>query len=959
MDGAPETRLRTPAVPAHLGPALRSITRLEERSMMSRPLRASILLSTVLTALLSLAVGSALAQTVGESELEMLRSLSPQERAALLRELGSAPAGPTSERDVSTPEVVEPREPEESALEETSDEAAVSVASTVPAPPPLEPLAEEALEIRRAFRNFVAESLPLEVDEELRQFGYELFAGAPTTFAPATDVPVSPDYIIGPGDEIHVQLYGKTNVTSDLTVDRDGVISFPELGPIAVAGLTFREMKELVAREVENRTIGVDVSVSMGRLRSIRIFVLGEVFRPGSYTVSGLSTLTNALFASGGVRKIGSLRRVQLKRSGEVVSELDLYDLLIDGDTSGDVRLMPGDVIFVPPVGSLVGVAGEVLRPAIYEMDGPMTVAELLELAGGLLPTAHRDLIQMDRIEDGRRVTYDMSAAGTAEWSVESGDLLKVYTIVERDERAVFLEGNVLRPGKRQYFEGMTLLDLVPSTDDLLPETYFDYGLIERENELNREPEYIGIDLGEALIDGRPEADVGLKPRDRVYVFHRAHFREAPRVRVRGEVRTPGHYEHRKDMRVLDLILAAGGLTRDAWLEEAELLRTDPATLEVELLSIDLGSVLAGDDRANRVLHDLDELVVHSLWEFRARGEVHILGEVNRPGVYTLFEDMRISDLIFSGGNFKDSAYRQEAELTRYAIVDEERREYRQVLVDLAAIAEGSEEADLELQPYDKLLIRRITNWRGDEVVEVSGEVAFPGRYPIEEGEHLSSLIDRVGGFLDDAYLPAAVFTREEIRALQAEQLERLADQLEADLARLTVPASQDQSASYAAQRQAALEAGSQLAAELRNSEATGRMVVSLEDIVDDPGGDEDVVLSDGDALHVPKRPDFVMVMGEVNNPTAFVYEKGRRAGHYVRLAGGRTRFGDTGKIYVVKADGSVDRSRWARIGPGDVIVVPENLERFSGMRFLLDISQVLYQIGIAAASAYTVGLFD
>ena len=360
-----------------------------------------------------------------------------------------------------------------------------------------------------------------------------------------------------------------------------------------------------------------------------------------------------------------------------------------------------------------------------------------------------------------------------------------------------------------------------------------------------------------------------------------------------------------------------------------------------------------------RSLEDLDQLVVHSLWEFRERDQVQILGEVHRPGTYPLFDDMRVSDLVFSGGNFKDSAYREEAELTRYAVIDGERREHRQVVVDLGAIVDGCDEADLELQPYDKLLIRRISNWRGDEVVEVSGEVAFPGRYPIEEGEQLSKLIERFGGFLGDAYLPAAVFTREHVRSLQAEQLEKLADQLEADLARLTVPSVGDKSASGAAQRQAALEAGSQLAQELRTTEATGRMVVSLEDVLDSPGGEQDIVLRDGDKLHVPKRPDFVMVMGEVNNPTAFVYEKGKGARHYVRLAGGRTRFGDTGKTYVVKADGSVNRSRWTKVGPGDVVIVPETLDRFSGMQFLLDLSQVLYHIGIAAASAYTVGLFD
>ena len=923
----------------------------------------TLLLVTALAGILSL---PAAAQTPDADLLDVLKSLSPSERKALLEEYGLPPGGTAAaQRDVSTPELVAPREQPVSDIERAArlGEGAGFTegradTGRLPAPPPLAPLTDEAVEISRAFENFLAESRPLDVDRNLKQFGYDLFAGTPTTFAPATDIPVSPDYIIGPGDEIHVQLYGKTNLATDVLVDRDGMVPFPELGPITVAGLTFQEMKDLLSREVENRMIGVDVSVSMGRLRSIRIFVLGDVYRPGSYTVSGLSTLTNALFASGGVQKIGSLRQVQLKRGGKVIKQMDLYDLLVRGDTSSDTRLMPGDVIFVPPVGPLVGVAGEVLRPAIYEMNGSMTARDLIELAGGLRPSAYRDLLQIERIEGGREVTYDLSYDEAGAWTLEGGDLLKAYPIAGGDELAVFLEGNVVRPGARQYVDGMRLLDLIPTVDDLLPETYFDYGLIERENEVNREAQYLSFDLGAALLDSVEAANLPLAPRDRVYVFHRAHFRDVPMVRVRGEVRSPGRYEFKKDMRVLDLVLAAGGLTRDAWLEEAELFRTDPATMDVDRISIDLEAVLSGDERANVMLADMDELAVHSVWEFREEDIVEVLGEVNRPGKYPLSRGMRVSDLIFAGGNLKDSAYAKEAELTRYEVVNGERRELRHVVIDLSAILAGSAEADVALAPYDRLLVRRITNWRSDEVVTVTGEVAFPGSYPIEEGERLSDLIARCGGFLDDAYLPAAVLRRTEVRRLQAEQLDKMADQLESDLARLSVTDTGGFSGMEASRRQTALESGSQLLAKLRQTDATGRMVIKLAPADELAGTEYDLVLADGDRLHVPKKPDFVMVMGQVNNPTAFQYERRKTAGHFIRLAGGRTRFGDSGKTYVVRADGSVKMGSRTRVEPGDVIVVPENLERFDGMQFLLDISQVVYQIGLAAASAYTIGLF-
>jgi polysaccharide export outer membrane protein len=927
--------------------------------MMRNRLRTAVCLLAVAVACLS--AGTVRAQALDADIIELLKSLPEDERAALLESYGLPPVGDeaASERDVSTPQVILPRDLEISELEAAVMGETPPVAGDAVVAPPLEELTEESIEIQRAFENFLAESQPLEVDRRLEQFGYELFAGAPTTFAPATDIPVSSDYVIGPGDEILVQLYGKMNRSQALTVDREGQLSFPDLGPISVAGLTFTEMKEHLAREVENRMIGVDVSVSMGRLRSIRVFVLGDVFSPGSYTVSGLSTLSNALVASGGVRKIGSLRKVQLKRGGDVVQEMDLYDLLTKGDTSDDVRLMPGDVIFVPPVGPLAAVAGEVIRPAIYEMKGPMTVRELIRLAGGLRPTAFTDLIQIERIEDARRVTYDLSMDEARDWALKSGDFLKIYPVRTGDEVAIFLDGNVVRPGKRQYFEGMRLLDLIATTDDLLPETFFKYGLIERESEINRESEYMAFDLGKALLDSVPEANVELSPRDRVYVFHRAHFRDIPRVSVRGEVRSPGLYEFKKDMRILDLVLAAGGLTPDAWLGEAELFRTEPRTMQVFRIPVDLEQVLENDPNENTILWDMDELAVHSVWEFREEDTVEIIGEVSAPGTYPLSRGMRVSDLIFAGGNLRETSYRHEAELTRYEIVDGERRELHHVVVDLAGILSGSADADLALVPYDRLLIRRIKNWRHDEVVTVSGEVAFPGSYPIEEGERLSDLIARFGGFLEEAYLPAAQFHRVDIRTLQEEQLARMADQLESDLARLSVPLQRGMSATEAAQRQAALESGAQLAEELRRTAATGRMVIKLAPAEDLAGREQDLVLADGDRLHVPKKPDFVAVMGQVNNPTAFQYERGKRASHFIRLAGGMTSFGDRRRTYVVKADGSVKPGTRTRIDPGDVIVVPESLSRFDGMQFLLDISQVLYQIGLAAASAYTVGLFD
>src|ERR1700730_9223161 len=239
-------------------------------------------------------------------------------------------------------------------------------------------------------------------EEALKPFGYDLFEGVPSTFAPVSDIQVPPDYIVGPGDKIQVQLYGNKPASYSLTVGRDGRINFPELGPINVSGLTFQNAQAAIEQRVSAQLIGSRVSVTMGDLRSIRIFVLGEAEKPGSYTVSGLSTMTNALFVSGGVKKIGSLRKIELRRNARLVTVLDLYDLLLHGNTNADQQVMPGDVIFIPPIGATVSVYGAVRRPAIYELKSEKSVEEVIDIAGGLLPDADGKQAQLERIQPSR-----------------------------------------------------------------------------------------------------------------------------------------------------------------------------------------------------------------------------------------------------------------------------------------------------------------------------------------------------------------------------------------------------------------------------------------------------------------------------------------------------------------------------------------------------------------------------
>ncbi|MDP2761955.1 MAG: polysaccharide biosynthesis/export family protein, partial [Sideroxyarcus sp.] len=413
---------------------------------------------------------SQLLQQLTPEQMQQLQQLSPEQRAALMQRASAGNGqGQASTNNAVAPANLPPRAVETGRLEADvktgSRDAALSqqeVSGARAADIPLEQVKSQTvadqIEIRRSYEEFMRESKPMEVDtSRLQQYGYELFASDPNTFAPVTNIPVPPEYIIGPGDEIKVQLFGKDNKELLLTVDREGAVSFPQIGPISVAGLDFAQSKALLAEQIKQKMIGVSASITMGQLRTIRIFALGDVYRPGSYTVSGLATLSSALFASGGVKKIGSLRSIELKRNGRKVATIDLYDFLLRGDTSKDVRLLPGDVVFVPPIGDTVSIAGEVVRPAIYELKKENTVAEVLKLAGGLMPKAYLEKALIERIAArGEQKIVNLSLLGDgANERTRNGDVIKVFSGTEFEKNQILTIGNLKRPGKYAWEEGM------------------------------------------------------------------------------------------------------------------------------------------------------------------------------------------------------------------------------------------------------------------------------------------------------------------------------------------------------------------------------------------------------------------------------------------------------------------------------------------------------------------------
>jgi len=459
---------------------------------------------------------------------------------------------------------------------------------------------------RNEFQEFVAQS----VGRYLPLFGYNLFAGVPSTFAPVDNIPVTPDFVVGPGDEILVRAWGQVDIDYRAVVDRNGVINIPRVGNVTVTGIRYQDLTGYLRTAIGRVFRNFELNVSLGQLRSIQVFVVGQAKRPGNYTVSSLSTLVNVLFASGGPSPRGSMRKIELKRGGKTVTEFDLYDLLLKGDKSKDAQLLPGDVIYIPSVGDLAAVHGSVNEPAIYELKGRTTLNDLLQLSGGLATTAEARRVTVERIEQrkARKVDeFPLDSGGLAR-ELKDGDMVRVYALSPKFDNAVTLRGAVATPGRYPWREGMRIRDIIPDRDVLIVPDYWvrqnrvpevqvlgqqrlrvevrrsydeinwDYAVIERLNYDDLTTALIPFNLGRAVIEGDASSNVQLRPGDIVTIFSKADIqvpisKQTKYVRLEGEFTTPGVYQITPGESLRQLVARVGGLTANAYLFGSEFTR--------------------------------------------------------------------------------------------------------------------------------------------------------------------------------------------------------------------------------------------------------------------------------------------------------------------------------------------------------------------------------------------------
>jgi protein involved in polysaccharide export with SLBB domain len=813
------------------------------------------------------------------------------------------------------------------------------------------------------------QAIPL--PEKPQRFGMEVFVhGTRDKKLIPMDLPVGPDYVVGPGDSLSINLWGGVSQRLYRTVDPEGRVNLPEVGPVLVSGKSLAAVQTELQQTLRTQFRDVSADVSLGRLRTIRIYDVGDVGNPGAYDVSSLSTPLNALFAAGGPTPQGSLRILKHYRGDQLVQVVDVYDLLLHGVRTDIQRLENGDTVLVPPIGPQVTVEGMVRRPAIYELRDEKNLASVLELAGGLLPAAALSHIEVQRILEHQKQTMlsvDIPEADKASevtrqlaaFEIHDGDRIRVYPIAPYNQDAVYLQGHVIRPGRYSFHQDMRVTDVITSYKDLLPEPANQYAEIIRLNPPDFRPSVESFDLAEAISN--PAQAPPLHAMDTIRVFSRFDFENPPAVSVWGDVRQPGTYRTSGQVRLIDAVHLAGGLAPDAQTADAQVFRYLPDG-KFKIFSVNLEQALAGDSAENILMQPRDRLLIHRNPAAVEPATVNVQGEVAKPGRYPLTTNMQVGDLIRVGGGLTPSAETQTADLTHYqwtryaqnspgetsaGVASSSKRPAsapaggqftgqltgQHETIAISAALAGDPKSDVALHNGDVLTIRQLPGWNDlGASIRVKGEVRHPGTYGIRPGERLSSVIERAGGFQADAYPYGAVLQRTQVRELEARAQDEMILRVKDAQTTLQLLPDADPKAKQA--KEIALQQWQTSLEQLSSNPPLGRVTIRISPKIENwRDTTADINVRAGDTLLIPKRPSFVMVTGQVFNPTAVSFRPGKSAKWYLGQSGGPTQLANKKAIFVIRADGSVIGSRdsmWSgdsmssELQPGDTLVVPE-----------------------------------
>lgn len=664
--------------------------------------------------------------------------------------------------------------------------------------------------------------VPNEADRSTRIFGHDMFTNEQLTFEPNLSIATPDNYVLGPGDEVIVDVWGDSQMTVESTISPDGKIFISNVGPVALAGLSVSEasqrLRGVLSTIYEGLSDGsVQMKLSLGSIRSIQVNITGEVTSSGTYTLPSLATLFHALHVAGGVNDLGTLRSVKIYRGGKLFSEVDVYDYILNGNSSRDIALRDGDLITVAPYGKLVEITGNVKRPMFYEMKGGETVADLIRFAGDFNGEANRNMVSVTRRQGGKYDSFTVDKADFGNFVLEDGDVVSVGGSIDRYENRVGVEGAVYRPG------------------------------------------YYAID---------------------------------------GTTKT-----------LRQLIERADGLREDAFMPRAILYREKP-DWSLEVKSVDLGKLMSGEI-ADITLRPNDYLVVAAESGMREAYTVSILGSVSRPDTYPYAENMTVEDLLVAAGGLLESASTANVAVTRRIkdpkslnVNDQLFETFTVNVNDSLSVNDGRE---FVLEPFDQVYVRRSPVYITQSSVTVNGEVAFEGNYPLSHRNmRISEVISAAGNVTPGAFVEGAYLLR---RMTEQEQIQNQALQ---DMITAQANAGSTDSLNMAG-------------VEIQSVYPVG---INLEEALNNPGSDADIVLRDGDVISVPMYNGTVRVMGAVLYPNSVTFSEGKKLKYYVDAAGGFDTRARKDKSFVIYMNGMVASGKSAEIRPGCIVIVPSKNQR-------------------------------
>lgn len=753
-------------------------------------------------------------------------------------------------------------------------------------------------------------------------YGAQLFTSVPTTFAPLENTPVPPDYVLGPDDELRIRVWGQVNFLANVRVDRAGEVYLPQVGEVHVAGLRFAELDQHLHDAIARVYRNFQLQVEMGEIRSVQVYVTGEARRPGLYTVSSLSTLVDALFASGGPSVQGSMRRIQLRRGGTVVTTLDLYALLVNGDKTHDAKLLPGDVIYIPPAGPQAAIIGSVRRPAIYELLPGETLDALLRDAGGTTSLASDTRTSIDRNDNhsGRQtmeVRLDTAGLATA---VDDGDIIHVLSLVSRYEKTVTLRGNTANPGRFAWHDGMRLSDLIPDRQSLLTRDYW------------WKRAQLGLPAPE--FEPIPGLTTMRQPSHPVDLVSYG----AAQPPARGAAARPQGQQP---------------VSSDDAYQDSDVFSAQPSAAQTTPSGMGAGAIGAAA-AAQQGQAQRNGGVPSS--QAALGEETEAANAQNRPMTARNVVRQTSPDIDWS-----------------YAVIERtDPVSLKTTLVpfDLGKLViDHDASQDLQLQPGDVVTIFSqadipVPIAEQTKLVRLEGEFVHSGTYSALPGETLRQLIDRAGGLTPNAYLYGSVFTRESTRALQQRRIDEFVQQMTMEMQRgnLALAASPVSNAQDLASVSAAQGSEQALVAELQQIRANGRIVFQFRPDSAGVVSIPDIKLENGDTFLVPSVPTTVNVLGAVFNQNSFVYRPDSRVRALLDQAGGPNTYADRRRMFIVRANGAVVsrtsvKSVWGdeffrlRLYPGDTLIVPEKIIKPSALRGLLDWTQIFSQLAFGVAA--------